>query len=310
MNYEKWLGVWLEDYVLSTAKFRTYLSYRDMAQRYMVPYLGTYRLKELTPLVLQNFVKTLLRGEEKTNKTALAPSSVNMIITILQSSLKAAYELGKIKEYTAFCIKRPKLEKKHISCFSLAEQRQIEGEILQSDNDKLYGILLCLYTGLRIGELLALDWKDFDLKSGTLSVDKTCHYYANRDGEYGRRIGPPKTQTSMRVIILPSQLLSYLKELKKRSNSSYFISCNDRPVSVRSYQRTFQLLLKKLKIPHKGFHALRHTFATRALECGMDVKTLAETLGHKNATTTLNIYAHSLIDHKKAMMNKLGKLLK
>ena len=78
---------------------------------------------------------------------------------------------------------------------------------------------------------------------------------------------------------------------------------------VRSYQKTFELLLKRLRIPHKGFHSLRHTFATRALECGMDVKTLSEILGHKNPTITLKRYAHSMMEHKAEMMNRLGKLL-
>ena len=87
------------------------------------------------------------------------------------------------------------------------------------------------------------------------------------------------------------------------------VSANGKPVSVRSYQRSFELLLKRLNIPHKGFHSLWHTFATRALECGMDVKTLSEILGHKNPTVTLNRYAHSLMEHKAEMMNRLGKLL-
>lgn len=80
-------------------------------------------------------------------------------------------------------------------------------------------------------------------------------------------------------------------------------------VSVRSYQRSFELLLKRLNIYHRGFHSLKHTFATRALECGMNVKTLSEILGHKNPTITLNRHAHSLLEHKAAMMNRLGKLL-
>jgi integrase len=84
---------------------------------------------------------------------------------------------------------------------------------------------------------------------------------------------------------------------------------NGKVVSVRSYQQSFECLLKNLHIDHKGFHSLRHTFATRAIECGMDIKTLSEILGHKNPTITLNRYAHSLMDHKREMMNKLGKLL-
>ena len=97
--------------------------------------------------------------------------------------------------------------------------------------------------------------------------------------------------------------------MKKKSKSEFVIADGEKSVFMRSYQRTFELLLKKLNLPHKGFHSLRHTFATRALECGMDVKTLSEILGHKNAAITLNRYAHSLWEHKFEMMNKLGKLL-
>ena len=161
---------------------------------------------------------------------------------------------------------------------------------------------------MRIGELLALTWKDIDFGKGLLFVSKTCH-----DGSDGcnhiRLIDSPKTVHSRRVIPLPKQILPLLKNLKKRSNCEYIIADGDKPVFVRSYQRTFELLLKKLGIVHKGFHSLRHTFATRALECGMDVKTLSELLGHKNATVTLNRYAHSLLEHKTDMMNRLGKLL-
>ena len=101
------------------------------------------------------------------------------------------------------------------------------------------------------------------------------------------------------MIPLPKQLLPVLKEYKRKSISEYVVeSEKGEPPTVRSYQRTFGLLQKRLHIERKGFHSLRHTFATRALECGMDVKTLAEILGHKNATVTLNRYAHSLMEHK------------
>ena len=180
--------------------------------------------------------------------------------------------------------------------------------MLNSSKDKLFGIVLCLYTGLRIGELLALTWDDIDFGKGLLFVSKTCH-----DGNDGinhiRIIDSPKTVHSRRVIPLPKQILSLLKDIKKRSKCEYIIADGNKPVFVRSYQRTFEFLLKKLNIPHKGFHSLRHTFATRAMECGMDVKTLSELLGHKNATITLNRYAHSLLEHKVDMMNRLGKLL-
>ena len=212
--------------------------------------------------------------------------------------------MGLTKAYTADKLKRPKLKEKPVECFTLAEQKRIEQAILNGKKDKLYGIILCLYSGLRIGELIALQWDDIDLTKGILTISKSCH-----DGKDGLIIDEPKTATSRRIIPLPKQLVPILRSVKKRSDSSSVVSANGKPVSVRSYQRSFELLLKKLKIPHKGFHSLRHTFATRALECGMDVKTLSEILGHKNPTITLNRYAHSLMEHKADMMNRLGKLL-
>ena len=261
-------------------------------------------LDALTPLVLQPFITELLQRGNKTTGKGLSANSVNAVISVIQSSLKTAHLLGLTKEYTADKIKRPKLKEKPVECFSLAEQKMIEHAILTGKKDKQYGIILCLYSGLRIGELMALQWDDIDFTKGVLTVSKSCH-----DSNGGLVIDEPKTSSSRRVIPLPKQLLPLLKGIKKKSDSPFVVSANGKPVSVRSYQRSFELLLKKLKIPHKGFHSLRHTFATRAIECGMDVKTLSEILGHKNPTVTLNRYAHSLMEHKADMMNRLGKLL-
>ena len=258
----------------------------------------------LSPLVLQSFVTRLLqRGNRKTGK-GLSANSVNAVIAVIQGSLRAAHNLGLTQEYTADKSKRPKPKEKPVECLTLAEQKKIEQAVLQGKKDKLHGIILCVYSGLRIGELLALQWSDIDLTKGILTVSKSCY-----DGNGGLVVDEPKTAASRRIIPLPKQLLPILKGVKKRSNSPFVVSASGKPVSVRSYQRSFELLLKKIKIPHKGFHSLRHTFATRAIECGMDVKTLSEILGHKNPAVTLNRYAHSLLEHKQNMMNRLGKLL-
>ena len=304
MKYMDWLNEWLKNYVLPSVKIRTYERYSLIVNLHIRDKIGMLELDDLTPLLLQQYITELLQsGNRKTGK-GLSANSVNAIISVLQSSLKTANFLGLTAEYTADKVKRPKLKEKPVECYSLKEQKQIEQAILSGRKDKLYGILLCLYSGLRIGELIALQWSDIDFTKGILTVSKSCH-----DGKAGLIIDEPKTATSRRVIPLPKQLLPILKGIKKKSDSPFVVSANGKPVSVRSYQRSFELLLKKLKIPHRGFHSLRHTFATRALECGMDVKTLSEILGHKNPTVTLNRYAHSLMEHKADMMNRLGKLL-
>ena len=304
MKYMDWLNEWLKNYVLPSVKIRTYERYSLIVNLHIRDKIGMLELDDLTPLLLQQYITELLQSVNRKTGKGLSANSVNAIISVLQSSLKTANFLGLTAEYTADKVKRPKLKEKPVECFSLKEQKQIEQAILSGRKDKLYGILLCLYSGLRIGELIALQWSDIDFTKGILTVSKSCH-----DGKAGLIIDEPKTATSRRVIPLPKQLLPILKGIKKKSHSPFVVSANGKPVSVRSYQRSFELLLKKLKIPHRGFHSLRHTFATRALECGMDVKTLSEILGHKNPTVTLNRYAHSLMEHKADMMNRLGKLL-
>lgn len=308
MKYEDWLNIWLKNYIRPSAKERTYIRYEQLIRTHIAKKIGGNDVNDLTPIVLQSFVTELLNsGNLKTGKE-LSANFVNMVISVIQNSLKTAHLVGIANEYSANKIKRPKTKEKQVDCFSVSEQKKIENHILNGGKDKLFGIVLCLYTGLRIGELLALTWDDIDFGKGLLFVSKTC--YDGNDGEnHIRIIDSPKTVNSRRVIPLPKQILPLLKAVKKRSKCEYVIADSDKPVFVRSYQRTFELLLKKLNIPHKGFHSLRHTFATRAIECGVDVKTLAELLGHKNATITLNRYAHSLLEHKVDMMNRLGKLL-
>ena len=180
--------------------------------------------------------------------------------------------------------------------------------VLSSEKAKLFGIFLCFYTGLRIGELLALKWTDIDLAEGIITVSRTCYDGKDAYGRTVRLTGKPKTRSSLRTIPLPRQIIPLVRERKKRASSPYVVAEGEKVFNVRSYQATFNCLLSRLKIRHMGFHSLRHTFATRALECGMDVKTLSEVLGHKSPIVTLNRYVHSLTEHKKEMMNKLGRI--
>ena len=255
MKYKDWLNEWLDNTAKPTSKIRTYERYKEVADGHIKPKLGDYELNDLTPLLLQRFVTELLQSGNLITGKGLSANTVNTVITVLQNSLKSAMIFGELKEYTADKIKRPKAKENEVSCFSLVEQRKIEQEVLQSKKDKLFGIVLCLYTGLRIGELLALTWNDIDITKGTLSITKSCHYGKGERGKFERQTEPPKTATSRRTIPIPKQIISIVKALRKRSKSDYVIASGAEPISVRSYQRSFALMLKRLKIPHKGFHA-------------------------------------------------------
>lgn len=302
MYYHEWLNEWLSSFVRPTVKERTYKKYFQEIQRYILPSIGKLKIEELSACVLQRFVTDLSSG-------GLSSRSVCGIITVLRSSLKRAVAVGVVEcEYSSGII-RPKIMEKRIECFNCNEQRKIENYISASSDDKLFGIVFCLYTGLRIGELLALKWQDIDLAHGVVCVSKTC-MDSWKDGRYIKVLQAPKTESSNRIIPIPIQLIDKISHLQNRSHCEYFVTGRGEFGSqVRSYQRTFDKLLKKLNIGHRGFHVLRHTFATRAIECGMDVRTLAEILGHKNPTVTLTRYTHSLFDHKVLMMNRLGDTL-
>lgn len=309
MKYQTWLQEWLNNYVRLSAKKRTIERYEQIITRHIVPNLGEYEMDSLTMLTLQKYIMLLsLTGNLKTGK-GLSPNSVNSIVNVIQGSIRAAYNSSIVSKCISDKLIRPRSREKPVECFSLQEQNKIVCEVLSRGPSHLIGIVICLYTGLRIGELLALTWNDIDFDKGLLSVTKSCYDGKNEFGIYGRIIDTPKTSSSVRTIPLPKQLTMILRQYKKPASSAFVISVNGKGVSLRSYQRHFSRLLEKLGIAHHGFHALRHTFATRALECGMDVKTLSELLGHKNATVTLNRYAHSMLEYKRNMMNTLGKSL-
>ena len=308
MKYHQWTKEWLELYVRPSVKEKTYLNYSVTIKNHIVPELGDYELEELTLSVLQSYILKLGKSGNLRTGGGLSASTVGTIVSIIQRSLRFAVEIGIVDNQNSDHIKRPKINSKKVDSFSISEQRRIEDYILRYPASKATGVLICLYTGMRIGELMALRWGDVDFENAVISVNGTC-----RDGFINGRlikiIDTPKTESSKREIPIPVQLLPYLIELKRKAVGEYVISNHGNIISVRGYQKSFSALLKRLDIDHKSFHSLRHTFATRALECGMDVKTLADILGHKNPNITLNRYAHSMIEHKIAMMNRVGRLL-
>ena len=302
MKYKNWLIEWLALYVKPITKIRTYKKYQRQIELHILPALGEFELHDLTATVLQRFTVDL-------SEKSLSANTINGIISVLKSSLRRAVLLGVTDKEFTMAIVRPKQREKQVDCFSKEEQRKIEQYIFEKKKNKLFGVVLCLYTGLRIGELLSLTWDDVDLQKGIIIISKSCHD-SWENGEYVKVVDTPKTVYSERIIPLPKQIVARIKEYKKLSNGKYVV-CGKHihGAQIRSYQKTFELLLKRLNLSHKGFHSLRHTFATRALECGMDIKTLSEILGHKNPMVTLNRYTHSMLEHKTEMMNRVGKLL-
>lgn len=302
MKLKELLELWLERYMKHTIKIRTYNRYKSICELHLIKDLGEYELDELKPNVLQDFLLKKIDDHYSTN-------TIKGIVSVLKQALRLAITLEFVDKEYCSNLKMPSSEEKEISVFTKKEQQVIESFCLNHKKRNYIGIVICLYTGIRLGELLALTWDDIDFNSNLLTINKTS-YSAKVDGKTQIIVDKPKTKKSNRVIPLPNQLVKLLKIIKKESNSKYVITTrNSGIVGNRSYQRTFKFILKKVNVPYRNFHSLRHTFATNAIELGMDVKTLAEILGHTNAMITLNRYSHSLLNYKIEKMNKLGKNL-
>ena len=249
MKYKDWLDVWFANYIEPSSKTKTCERYSEIIEKHLKVKLGEYELEELSPIVIQKYITELMQSGNLTTGKGLAANSVNGIITVIQNSLKLAYTLGELKEYTTDKIRRPKTKEKEVSCFSLAEQKKIEQAALSSKKRKFIGIVICLYSGLRIGELLALTWADIDFTKGTLTVNKTCHDGRDENGNLCRITDLPKTTSSKRMIPLPKQLLPVLKEYKRKSISEYVVeSEKGEPPTMLFLSR--QLMLRKKDVFH------------------------------------------------------------
>lgn len=281
----EWLTNWLESE--TGIKETTKSVYKGHINNHISPKIGKIRLHKLNGDILQAFAASL----------DLSPSTVKVVFTVLKSALKSAEDKGYISDIWSK-VKLKKREKSEVCILSLAEQKHLE-RALSDDND--IGILISLYSGLRIGEICALKWCDVDFERSVLHIS---HTQARVDG--GIKMLPPKSKTSVRVVPLPDFILDKL--INKRRDGEFVLSDNGRFIDVRTYRRRFKRILESNNLPDIKFHALRHTFATRALEVGMDFKTLSEILGHSTVSITLDLYVHSLDEYKKSQIDKLSEI--
>lgn len=296
LTVEEWVGIWLRDQ--SHIKDSSRMTYNSYLKNHLAPELGEIKLGSLTNEELQKFVNKKLES--------LSVKTVKDIFNMLRGALKAAYDKNLLQE-VVWNVKLPKNPRPKIQILNWNEQRALEKAIDESDDPNDIGILICLYTGLRICELCALRWENVDLDRGIMSIVQTLQRIENDGGGSKTKIkfDSPKSLSSVRDVPIPKFLVERLKKIEK--DGGYVISANGKFIEPRVYSRRLDRLLSKLGIPHIKFHSLRHSFSTRALEIGFDVKTLSEILGHSSASITLNFYAHSMCEHKRKEIERLGK---
>ena len=206
----------------------------------------------------------------------------------------------------------PPVDKPVIKVLTRKEQEQLESFLCQHLGSLEAGIIVALYGGLRIGEICALQWGDINFENETIQVSKTMIRIQNVNKASGEKktkilISSPKTQSSNRLIPMPSFVMKVLSQIKQEADI-FLITGTTSYMEPRTYLEKYKQILKKAGLKPFPFHSLRHTFATRCVESGFDTKSLSEILGHANVNTTLQRYVHPSIDVKKEQMNRLQKI--
>lgn len=275
-------------------KQKTYLFYLQMNDIYIVGFN-----KEISLNNLNEFIASI--------KEKYSYSTTKLIKSLINRSLNFAFDNGLIKEKIVITLHLKNQQIRKVQALEKQEQARLEKYILENEKKYHYGILLSLYTGLRLGEVIALKWQNVDIKNKLIYINKSVGSISQNHKTLTIE-SSPKTQSSIREIPISKKLLDLMKVLKQHCLTDYVIvSHNGKQVNPRAYQKSFDNLLKKLHIKHYGFHSLRHTFATRLLEKGVDIKTISELLGHSSPTITLNRYVHTNIQNKRKAMEILTK---
>lgn len=322
----QWFPEWLEKYCKPKLKQSTYVSYRSYVEKRIIPIMGHIKLLDLNVDILQRFLNDQYEHGNLKNNGPLSAKTVRNLYLCMHTAMEQAAKNELVMKNYLNGVVLPRVEEVEMRVLSKQEYVALMKVTQESQERYALGVLLSLKTGMRIGEICGLRWKDIDVYDRVIHIRQTLQRQEKLERtEDGPKteiiIGPPKSKKSRRTIPLPESLIPYLKAQKKaqkedalKAEDAYqnfgYVLMNEQGcyIEPRTLQDTFQKLRKEAEIDAANFHSLRHTFATRAIENHMDVKTLSELLGHEDVSTTMNRYAHSLDEQKRRAMQSMDGL--
>ena len=292
MPFGEWLDFWYQNYVKPGLRPTTQACYEGRIYRHIVPELGKIPLNQLSLKDLQQFYARLKKGGRLIRAEQFGPGLSDSMVrgchVTCRAALEKAVQEGMIRSNPSAGCKLPPKRGREMQVLGREELQRF---LLQAQAEGCFELfLLDLCTGLRRGELLALQWGDLDFDTGTLTIEKQIYAVKGQ-----LQLSVPKTKASIRRLVLPPGVVEVLREYRRGVDSRWMFPSpvkEDTPLSPGAARRRLQHILERAGCKHVRFHDLRHTFATLSLENGMDVKTLSAMLGHVSAATTLDIYAH------------------
>ena len=306
----QWMDIWFENYAKIKVRPTSHQTYRGYIDNHIKPNIGKIQLGKLTTLELQKLYKKLLskgrvdRIEAKGQPKGLSPKTVRNIHQVTSSAMDFARAQKLIAVNPADGCALPKLEHREMKTLPVEQLASFLREAKESGVFEMYYIELV--TGLRRGELLGLKWEDLDLEQGTLRVQRQV---SRINGEVVE--APLKTKNSYRTISLGADAVGILNEQRKKCCGSEYVfpSPTGGPISPDSVIQMLHRVLKRAGLPKVRFHDLRHTFATVALQNGVDIKTVSGMLGHYSAGFTLDTYAHVTTQAQREAAKTMGSVL-
>lgn len=284
-------------------KESTYIKYDTALRKHIKPKLGGCFPMGMTTGLIDEFTEELLFEDE------LAPKTVHDVLVVLHGILKytATFFAG---GFPAIEINYPKPGKKEMRVLSREEQTRFVSYLLDDMDTCKFGVLLTLFTGVRIGELCALQWGSISMKEKTIRIDATLHRLRDTDGTGSTRtrivIGTPKSDTSIRTIPMTDYAAALCRKMNPESPAAYVLTGTEAYMEPRTLQYKLEKYTRDCGLEGVHCHTLRHTFATRAVEVGFEIKSLSEILGHASTTITLDRYVHSSLELKRDNMSKLS----
>lgn len=299
---EEWMDFWLEEVAKKTIKVSTFNSYKTKIENHIKPALGNILLNELSAEHLEQWVEQL--------KKKLSSNSACIVFRVLKTSLRYAEKQQYINRNIYEKVSAPKMKKKKIKALTIFEHKLLVKEAKKTREG--LPILIALETGMRIGEISGLKWKDIDMENCTISVKRTLQrvkIYNEQEIQTQIIENKPKSEASERIIPISASLLNYLTEEKRQSNSEYVVSTGEGGcLEPRTIRYQFHRLLKQVNLKGYTFHALRHSFATRCLEKGVNIAVISSLLGHSSTKMTLDIYINSSLVEERAAVEIISVL--
>lgn len=287
-------------------KGATESKYEYLIKRHIITELGDLPISSITTLTLNNFAEKKLTSGRLDKKGGLSSAYVRSMMIIIESALQYAVNEGMCTalKTTAF---KPSIKNNELKILSPQEQEMFETFLLSDINETKFGIYLSLNCGFRIGEICALRWNDIDLENQVIHIRSTIARIKNEHtGGTVLIIDSPKTKASLRDVPIHSKLLPVILNMYARRTSEYVISNSSNFISPRTYEYRYHRLLEQCGLKSYNYHALRHTFATKCIIAGVDVKTISEILGHSNVSITLNTYVHPSMEMKLNQIEKIN----